>query len=91
MTFGISVNKARDSLYTIVDFLETIGYNKTIIDQYAKDNHIEVNVVVCEENDSFFVENKVKYKVDVGFSHLFSWVNFKPKVTISAYTRAVEY
>jgi len=90
--YFVSAN-ARSAAYSIVEYLEIRKYDETakrVIDEYAKDENITVSVTPVNEG-LYESGDKIRYKVDVSFTHVFSILNFGRTTNYTLYTRAVEY
>ena len=90
MTFGVVSQRARDVLYTVVDYLEINAYDADVINNYAQKTHTTINVT--EANSGITANgDKTRYVVSVSFTHVLAWINQNHTLTYSATTKAVDY
>lgn len=90
MTFGVVSQNARNTLYTVVDYLEINGYDASVINDYADRTNTIINV---SETSGGINSNgeKTRYVVTVSFTHALAWINQSHTLSYTATTKAVDY
>ena len=90
--YFVSAN-AREAAYAIVEYIEIRGFDEVAqrtIEEYADSSNIVCSVTPAGEG-IHDAGDKMRYRVDVSFEHVFSVLNFGRTTTYTLYTRAVEY
>jgi len=93
VAYYFTAANARSSAYAIVEYLEISGLDAeslNTIEEYARSANISA-VVSLADSGIHASGDKVRYRVDVSFNHVFSVLNFGKNTTYTLYTRAVEY
>ena len=85
LSFYMLSAHARSTMYSTIENLEIFGYDKTTIDNYAKDTNTSIQVTPIENEEGY------RYQVLVSFHHSFAFLNNDRQYTYSGITRVVDY
>lgn len=86
MVFYIVSVQAREVMYSTIENIEQNGYDPAQIDRLAQKTNTTINVMPIDVGEDYY-----KYDVTVGYNHIFAFINFNKKMTITGSTRKVQY